>query len=118
MSSHPERFATFQRGLPFYDASLPKTGYYDFGKLAEGIADDRVALVDIGCGMGQTALEILKTNPKLPASKLILQDTAVVVAAAKAEGHLPADLKIEEHDFYTSQPVKGPCTLESKYQMC
>lgn len=107
MAQHPERFATFQRGLPFYDANLPKTGYYDFGKLAEGSDPERVVMVDIGCGLGQTMMEIVKANPALSSSKIVLQDLANVVEAATEGGNLPSNFKFMVHDFYTPQPVNG-----------
>lgn len=107
MSQYPERFATFQRGLPFYDANLPKTGYYDFGKLAEESGSDRTVMVDIGCGLGQTMMEIVNANPALKASKIILQDMANVIQAATEDASFPDNFEFMVHDFYTPQPVKG-----------
>lgn len=108
MAQHPERFATFQRGLPFYDASLPKTGYYDFGKLADGIIGaDRAIMVDIGCGLGQTMIEIVETNPALKSGRIVLQDLPNVMEAARESGSLPTNFELMPHDFYTPQPIKG-----------
>lgn len=109
MAQHPERFDAFQRGLPFYDANLPKTGYYDFGKLAEGCASDRAVMVDIGCGLGQTMIEIVEANPALKSSRIVLQDMANVAQAATESGNLPSNFEFMVHDFYTPQPVKGEC---------
>lgn len=107
MAQHPERFATFQRGLPFYDANLPKTGYYDFGKLADGAGADRAVMVDIGCGLGQTMIEIVETNPALKSGKIVLQDLSNVIEAARESGNIPDNFELMAHDFYTPQPVQG-----------
>lgn len=107
MSQYPERFDNFQRGLPFYDANLPKTGYYDFGKLAEGSGPDRTVMVDIGSGLGQTMVEIVEANPALKSSKIVLQDMENVVKVATEAATQPSNFEFMVHDFYTPQPVKG-----------
>lgn len=104
---HPERFVTFQRALPFYAGTLPKTGFYDFSELAEGIGSDRTAIVDVGSGLDQTMMEIVEANPALEASKIVLQDLSSVIEAARERGQVPSNVELMVHDFYEPQPIKG-----------
>lgn len=77
MSSFPERIQTFQIGLSGQDAAVPIIGYYDFSKLKSD--GDKVEIVDVGGGQGQSIIQILEAYPNLSASKMVLQDTKEVI---------------------------------------
>lgn len=109
IASDPERFLTFQKGLPMGDIHLPRIGYYDFGKLTNVGQDDRTLLVDIGGGIGSRLMDILTNYRTLLPGRAVLQDLPDVIRAARANTRLSGDVKLMEHDFYCLQPVQGTC---------
>ena len=66
----------------------------------------RTLLVDVGGGIGHDLIAFKKKFPDLP-GRLIVQDLAVVVEAAK---DLPAGIEAMGHDFFTPQPIRGAKT--------
>ena len=108
MAQHPERLRAFQAGLAHASASVPLTGFYDFGKLTtEG---DRPVLVDMGGGAGHTILRILQAHPNLPPNKFVLQELKEPIEESK--NVLPAEVLTMEHDFFTPQILKGSYTSQ------
>ena len=63
---------------------------------------DSALLVDIGGGFGQHALLFKNKFPHLP-GRIVVQDLPSTLAHAPA---MPG-IEFQEHDFFTSQPVKG-----------
>ncbi|EIM79956.1 S-adenosyl-L-methionine-dependent methyltransferase [Stereum hirsutum FP-91666 SS1] len=64
-------------------------------------------VVDVGAGVGAVPLALAKSYPSL---KIVVQDRDTVTA--QANGELPeavrsGRVKLQGHDFYTPQPVKG-----------
>ncbi|KIY02612.1 uncharacterized protein Z520_01077 [Fonsecaea multimorphosa CBS 102226] len=112
MSKDPEKLKTFQLGLKMGDNLVPVLGYYNFNalKLTEEELQnnpDRVALVDIGGGVGNTLKKILDEYKELDPRTVVLQDQKDVIAMAEKEKIVPEGVKLMEHDFWTEQPVKG-----------
>lgn len=105
IAQYPEKAKMFDRGMAHMEASVPATGFYDFGRL--NTADDRPILVDIGGGRGQAISAILNKHPDLDSHKFVLQDLPGPLARARKSGRLPDSVVIMEHDFFTEQPVKG-----------
>lgn len=107
MASDPGRLETFQLGFAgMEEASAPIVGYYDFSKLATN-DKDRVALVDVGGGQGQSLKQIMDAHPELSPSRVVLQDLPDPIAIAKSSDFLPKEVVKMEHDFYQQQPVNG-----------
>ncbi|KAK0386964.1 hypothetical protein NLU13_5277 [Sarocladium strictum] len=110
MSQDPERFQTFQQGMSGIDLAVPTTGHFDFGKLKNSREDKEkgvVELVDVGGGSGAVLQSILKAHPDLDPGSCVLQDRAEVIELSHKVGVLPAEVKRQEHDFMTEQPIKG-----------
>ncbi|KAL2421756.1 O-methyltransferase gsfC [Exophiala dermatitidis] len=112
MSKDPAKLKTFQIGLTTGDALVPVTGYYDFDQLAlteEELAHnpERVSLVDIGGGVGNTVKRILDAYKKLDPKHVVLQDQENVIDMAAKEKIVPEGVRLMKHDFWTPQPVKG-----------
>jgi hypothetical protein len=117
MAQYPERIQTFQVGLAGQEADLPTVGYYDFSKLKTE-DEDRVELVDVGGGQGQSLLQILHAHPDLLPNKMVLQDNPDVIKLVKASHVLPDAVVKMEHDFYTEQPVKGQfLSIETQFRL-
>ena len=106
MAQFPERIQTFQIGLAGQEAAVPIVGYYDFSKLKTN-EKDRLEIVDVGGGQGQSLKLILDAHPDLSPSKMVLQDKPEIIKMAKESHVLPDSVVKMEHDFYTEQPVKG-----------
>ena len=75
------------------------------GMLVGNDGEKRVAIVDVGGGMGHDLVELKKKCPGLR-GRFILQDLEQVIE------QIPLPLEEEGieacvHDFYTEQPVKG-----------
>ena len=107
MAKDPDRWHTFQVGLGLADSLVPTTGYFDFEALAVGDGEDRVALVDVGGGIGNKLSEILKASPKLRPESTMLQDQPSTIEIAKKESPAPKGVRMMEHDFWKEQPVHG-----------
>jgi uncharacterized small protein (DUF1192 family) len=110
MSQNPERFQTFQTGMARIDLAIPTVGHFNFSELRnspeekeKGIAE----LVDVGGGSGAVLQTILKTHPDLDPGSCVLQDRAEVIELSHKVALLPAEVKRQEHEFMTEQPVKG-----------
>ena len=106
LGSFPERVEVFQKGLAFQDTMTPATGYYDFNKLS---TDDpeRMVLIDVGGGQGQTIGQILNAHQDLKAEKMMLQDLPGSIEQAKGAPWLPQAVQRMPHDFFTENPVKS-----------
>lgn len=107
MAKDPDRWHTFQVGLGLADSLVPTTGYYDFDALAVADGEDRVALVDVGGGIGNKLNEILRASPNLKPESTVLQDQPSTIEIAKKESPAPKGVKMMQHDFWKEQPVKG-----------
>jgi len=114
MAQYPDRIQTFQVGLAGQEAAVPIVGYYDFSKLKTD-EENRVELVDVGGGQGQSLKQILEAHPDLSPSKMVLQETPDVIKIAQATKMLPDSVVKMEHDFYTEQPVKGSLLPHSAF---
>lgn len=80
-------------------------GAYDFSQLAPGVADsDRLSLVDVGGGAGQSIAQILKTYPQLERAKFMLQDLEAPISMCQRANLLPAATVKVVHDFFSPQP--------------
>lgn len=80
-------------------------GCYDFGALAKSIDNqDRLMLVDVGGGQGQSIIQILDANPQIDPKKFMLQDLQGPIAASVQSKILPDSTAKVVHDFFTPQP--------------
>ena len=106
MAQFPKRIKAFQLGFMSQEDSVPIIGFYDFSKLYDAANDgDRMTLVDVGGGQGQSLAQILKAYPTLDAKRLVLQDLPQPIEQAQLE--LPSEMVKMVHDFWTPQPIKG-----------
>lgn len=108
LAQNLENSNTLQLGLANVEASVPILGFYDFNQLQDP-NPNRAILVDVGGGMGQSILQILDCYPDLPPDRFVLQDLPGPIQEAKISSCLPKAVIKMEHDFYTEQPIKGPC---------
>jgi hypothetical protein len=106
MAQYPERLHAFQAGLDHLSNATPLTGFYDFGRL--DTKEDRPILVDVGGGVGNSIMRILRAHPGLSPAKFVLQDLQEPIEQAKST--ISDGVRLMIHDFNTEQPVKGmPC---------
>ena len=70
MAQLPDSFKTFQLGMAG-EETVPIVVYYDFSKVKTD-KKDRVELVDVGGGQGQSLKEILEAYPALSPNKAVL----------------------------------------------
>ncbi|RDW82554.1 O-methyltransferas-like protein [Coleophoma cylindrospora] len=107
----PDRLARFNRAMTTQEAALPVLGMFPFSSLATSVDlsdPERVFLVDVAGGRGQSLLQIKKEMDEagvVGLGKLILQDRKPVLDAISAE-QLPNVEKMAI-DFFTPQPVKN-----------
>jgi hypothetical protein len=77
--------------------------------LVEGLQldGDASTLIDVGGGVGQNLQDFTQDVPQYK-GQLVLQELPGVIGAAKAAG-VGDDQRIElqEHDFFTPQPIRG-----------
>ena len=88
-------------------ASWTQEGFYPVSeRLGAGLKKeaDTVLLVDVGGGMGHD-LEDLKTRFPDLKGRLLLQERPEVIRQIAS---LSTGIEVIEHDFFTTQPVKGP----------
>ena len=111
ISGYPKRLKAFNQSMQTLDQVLPVTGIYDYswiGEQAENGDPDRTLIVDVGSGKGQALKRIMESCPKIPASRLVMQDRPVVIEEAEAtKDETLLDVKKMAHDFFQEQPVKG-----------
>lgn len=111
MAQYPDRLKAFQLGFMSQEDSVPVIGFYDFAGLYDAENDgDRVTLVDLGGGQGQSIAQMLKAFPSLKPDRMVLQDLPEPIAQAEESAgtsSLPKGFKAMVHDFWTPQPVKG-----------
>ncbi|KIW38277.1 uncharacterized protein PV06_09257 [Exophiala oligosperma] len=111
MAQYPDRLKAFQLGFMSQEDSVPVIGFYDFAGLYDAENDgDRVTLVDLGGGQGQSIAQMLKAFPSLKPDRMVLQDLPEPIAQAEESAgtsSLPKGVKAMVHDFWTPQPVKG-----------
>lgn len=111
ISMDPKRVKDFNQSMNTLDEVLPVTGMYDFSWIAahaERGPAERPLIVDVGGGKGQALKRIMAAYPKIPASRLVLQDREDVIAEAETlnEPELHGVKKMA-HNFFHKQPVKG-----------
>jgi O-methyltransferase domain len=109
----PDRRYTFQVGLDLADSMVPTIGCFDFEALAVADGEDRLALVDVGEGIGNKLNEILRASPKLRPETTMLQDQPRTIEMAKKESPAPKTIQMMEHDFW-KEPVKGKDNVQEK----
>lgn len=107
LKADEERSRDFNLCMKVKGENSPKCAYYDHEKLVDANDTERTVLVDIGGGLGQTLLEVLKQCSQITPAQLVLQDQSQVVAAAEASGLLPAGMKVSAYDYNDPQPIKG-----------
>ncbi len=109
VQSDPKRLQNFHILMQMAEHFRPWTGFYDYGKLADG-AGERPVFVNIGGGNGTMIAKILEAQPNISPKQCILQDREKVVQLARTrqqDGTLPSGVQCQVHDFFTPQPVQG-----------
>lgn len=99
----PEFVKMAQKAFTSMEKNNPIIGTYDFGNLAKD-SGDRLILVDIGGGQGQSIRQILAAYPHLDPSKFMLQDLEGPIAFCSQSKVLPDSTPKIVHDFFTPQP--------------
>lgn len=95
-----------QKAFASLEKNNPIIGHYDFGSLTtDSGASDRLLLVDVGGGQGQSIRQILAAYPHLDPSKFMLQDLEGPIAFCAQSKILPDTTSKIVHDFFTPQPV-------------
>ena len=111
ISGYPKRLKAFNLSMATLDQVLPVTGMYDYGWIAHHVEDangTRPLLVDVGSGRGQALKRIMDSCPKIPASRLVMQDRPDVIKEIESDDDPAlADVRKMAHDFFEAQPVKG-----------
>lgn len=112
ISQFPKREKTFNQSMATLDLVLPVTGMYDYswiGEYAENGADkERTLIVDVGSGKGQALKRIMGAVPKIPGSRLVMQDRPIVIEEVEQSNDKGLEgVKKMPHDFFQEQPVKG-----------
>lgn len=111
---HPDRLKRFNTAMTTQENALPVLGMFPFASLLDsedegGDDDERVLLVDVAGGRGQSLLQIKKefeaSGKKIGDGKMILQDRKQVLDAVPDE-QLPGVEKMVI-DFFQPQPVKS-----------
>lgn len=118
---HPSLFADFNL---FMGNTMGTRKYWcDWYKVEERLLtgfDSRmgsVLLVDVGGGKGhdlQAFHEKFGTEVVDRRGKLILQELKAVIDGINA-GQLSTDIKLMEHDFFATQPIKGKNLLRTSH---
>lgn len=106
LDQNPPYLQIFSSYMAAYRAGKPSwvdPGFYPVSeRLAEGVDDNGVLLVDVGGGRGHDLQELKEKHPSLP-GRLILQDQADVISTVSGGNIFEATT----HDFFTPQPVKN-----------
>lgn len=110
LKADKERSDVFNLCMKVKGENSPKGAYYDYSKLIDPEDPTRTVLVDVGGGLGQTLLEVMKQCPEISASQLVLQDQSQVVESAEKSKTLPAEMKVMAYDYNDPQPVTGKST--------
>ena len=115
---HPEYLQNFNSWMTGQRDG--RQGWLEFFPFEERVSkgfqehDDSIMLVDIGGAFGHEVEAIKAKYPKLP-GHFFLQDLPDTIKQAKK---VPG-MEVMAHDFFTPQPVKGPCPLaHGMYAMC
>lgn len=87
-------------------------GAYDWNRLSESpnnAEDERLWLVDVGGGLGQSTRQILDAFPGLATrpEKFMMQDLPSTIEASKTAKILPDTSPRLAHDFMTPQPAEA-----------
>ncbi|TDZ16416.1 Methyltransferase fsa4 [Colletotrichum orbiculare MAFF 240422] len=110
----PPRMRRFLRAMGPIEEKMPISGIYDFSWVvdhARASPADRVLLVDVGAGRGQSIKAIHRENPDLPLARCVLQDRPEVVEAVEAlDDEDMRAVRKQVIDFHREQPVKGALT--------
>lgn len=111
-AQHPGLVETFQANMEaITDMRFDWTQIYDTRELLRGFDFDEegnnTLLVDVGGGKGTDVNRLLKKHPEIAAGRIILQELAGVVDAAKAAGTVSDKVVCQTHDFFEEQPVVG-----------
>ena len=124
-SSGPDGVQNFHRGIAEMDHLYPLSGIFPFDKLLgtgesvngvngsaaaaekEESRTQRVALVDIGGGLGKDLIKILKHYPTLK-NHLILQDLPATIDSISDEYSSKLEgIEVMAHNFFEKQKVIG-----------
>lgn len=107
LKADKERSDDFNLCMKVKGENSPKGAYYPYETLVDAEDPERTVLVDVGGGLGQTLLEVLKQCPDIQPAQLVLQDQPQVIAAAEASGSLPSQMQVSAYDYNDPQPVIG-----------
>jgi hypothetical protein len=111
ISGYPKRLKAFNQSMATLDQVLPVTGMYDYGWIGDHVESgdpNRTLIVDVGSGKGQALKRIMESCPKIPASRLVMEDRPDVIDEVEAsKDEMLLDVKKMAHDFFQEQPVKG-----------
>ncbi|KAF2140454.1 uncharacterized protein K452DRAFT_359532 [Aplosporella prunicola CBS 121167] len=93
------------------DQILPVRGMFPFKWIAENahlVADDAPLVVDVGGGRGQALQRMMEECPAIPAERLVLQDTKMVIEDGNKQDEPGLrGVKREVIDYFKEQPSKG-----------
>lgn len=106
MKNHPAMIARAQKVfMNEKDMTNNIIGAYDFNQLAiQDKNSDRLSLVDVGGGAGQSIAQILAAYPQLESGRFMLQDLEGPISMSRQMKLLPeASVKVV-HDFFSPQP--------------
>ena len=110
LASKPDRARRFASAMsimqsaPGWDPSAALSGF-DWGSLSLPRSDKGGTVVDVGGSDGTFGRALCRQHPSL---KVIVQDLPSVIQSALANPKQDCDsLILQEHDFFTEQPVHG-----------
>jgi hypothetical protein len=120
ISGYPKRLKAFNTSMATLDEVLPVTGMYDYSWIGDHVESgdrSRTLIVDVGSGKGQALKRIIESCPRIPASRLVMQDRPdVMEEAERTDDKMLSDVKKMPHDFFQEQPVKGGiCSRETPH---
>jgi hypothetical protein len=116
----PERLQRFNIAMTTQEAALPVLGMFPFATLPASIDTsdpERAFIVDVAGGRGQSLLQItreIEESGVTGIGRAILEDRERVLDAIPADA-LPGVEKVPI-DFFTPQPIKSNCPLNSSWQ--
>ncbi|KAF2481475.1 catechol O-methyltransferase [Neohortaea acidophila] len=105
LEQDPEHLRAFQKLMVMATRFRPYTGFYDFGKLVG--EEGRTVIVDVGGADGTTVAKILEAHPDIKPEQCVVQDREQVIELAKKNEGLQKGVRLQAHDFFLPQPVKG-----------
>jgi hypothetical protein len=111
--SNPEYGARFHKGMKAQENYTPIGGIYPFSEFEKFPKDDgRVAVVDIGGGLGQALVQMISEAPSIK-GRVVLQDKQPVldqIPDEKIEG-----IEKMTMDYWDGQPVKSAFFISHSY---